>query len=106
MEHLHRLLASATGRRCVTVLAGILLLVQIAAVGHLHRVVPDSDRGGPHAICDLCVAADRSAIAPPSVSIDTPFVAAQALAPTALSDPPAAPAPGGYSSRAPPLPLA
>lgn len=106
MERLHRLLASATGRRFATVLAGVLLLVQLAAAGHLHLAVPDSDRGSPHAFCDLCAATDRSAVAPPSVSIDTPFVAAGALAPTALAGPPAAPAPGAYSSRAPPLPLA
>lgn len=106
MERLRPLLASATGRRFATLLAGILLLVQLAAVGHLHPVVPDPDRGNPHAVCDLCVAADRSAVAPPSVSIDLPFVAADAPAQTVLAAPPATSAPGGYSSRAPPLPLA
>jgi len=105
MEWLRQLLASATGRRFTTVLAGVLLLVQLAAVGHLHLVAPDSDRHRPHAVCDLCVAADRSAVAPPSISIHLPFLAAAAPTRAVLPAPPASPAPGGYSSRAPPLPV-
>ena len=106
MHRLRPLLASATGRRLAAALGGVLLLVQFAAAGHLHRTFPDQDRGGSHqTACDLCVAADRTGVAPPAASFSVPLAAAPALAPVAVIAVPVTPAPGGHSPRAPPRPL-
>jgi hypothetical protein len=105
MHRLRQLFASATGRRIAAALAGVLLLAQLAAAGHLHLPAPDQDRGGSHALCELCVAADRAGVAPPAPFIALPPAAAEAVVRVAIAAVPVAPAPGGYSSRAPPFSL-
>ena len=106
MERLRQLLACATGRRLTAVLGVALLLMQVAAAGHLHLPDQDANRRATHLVCDLCVAADRPGIAPPAVALHLPLRAATACAPFATGTVPVAPAPAGYSSRAPPHALA
>jgi len=106
IERLRRLLVSAPGRRLAAVLAGAMLLVQFAAAGHLHLPGSDFDRRGTHAVCDVCVAGDRTGVAPRSLPPRLPPAAATIFAPPAIITLPAAPAPAGYSSRAPPRSLA
>lgn len=106
IERLRRLLASAPGRRLAAVLAGALLLVQFAAAGHLHLPGHELERRGPHAVCEVCVAGDRTGVAPPALTLRLPPAAATySAAPTAIPAPVAA-APAAYSSRAPPHALA
>ena len=105
MERLRQLLACATGRRLAATLAAALLLLQVAAAGHLHLPLPEQDRGGSHAVCDLCVAADRAGIGPPCVPFTLPFLPAIAPAETGVATGPAEPVPQGYSARAPPASL-
>ncbi len=102
MERLRQLLACATGRRLAAALAAALLLLQVAAAGHLHLPQPEQDRGGSHTVCDLCVAADRTGIGPPGATFTLPFLPAIAPADTDIPAGPAQATPRGYSPRAPP----
>ena len=106
MDRLRQLLACATGRRLAAALGVALLLLQVAAAGHLHLPGDDADRRATHLVCDLCVAADRSGIAPPAVALHLPLRTATACEPFATGTVPVAPAPAGYASRAPPDALA
>jgi hypothetical protein len=106
IDRLRRLLASASGRRFAAVLAGAMLLVQFLAAGHLHLPGHELERRGPHAVCEVCVAADRTGVAPPAVALRLPPApVTDSAAPAAIPAPVAA-APAAYSSRAPPRSLA
>ena len=106
IERLRRLLVSAPGRRLAAVLAGAMLLVQFAAAGHLHLPGSDFDRRGTHTVCDVCVAGDRTGVAPRSLPPRLPPAAATTSAAPADVPAPTAAAPAAYSSRAPPRSLA
>lgn len=106
IDRLRRLLTSAPGRRLAAVLVGAVLLAQFVAAGHLHLPGHELEHRGAHAVCAVCIAADRTGVAPPAITLRLPpGPAAYSAAPAPIPVPVSA-APAAYSSRAPPHALA